>query len=86
MNSYEFLWIPMDSWGFLWIPIDSHGFHLKGALWIPKDSYGFQVGPFKGSLKTWDPLDLSPVACDVEPTPGLLSEPVATGSETTSCA
>ena len=42
MDSYGFLWIPMESYGFLWIPMDSYGF-----LWIPMDYYGF----------LWIPMD-----------------------------
>jgi hypothetical protein len=33
MDSYVFLWIPMDSFGVLWNSMDFYGF-----LWIPVDS------------------------------------------------
>jgi hypothetical protein len=37
MDSYGFLWIPMNSYGFLWIPMNSpKGFvSLQGQLYVP---------------------------------------------------
>ncbi len=62
INTYGYLWIPMDTYGYLWIPMDTYGYlwipmDTYGYLWIPIDTYGYLWIPMDTYGYLWIPMD-----------------------------